>query len=83
MSQRVLPEGRADLKWRWFPALKMDYYYDKFEFMCRSHSSTGNNRLYISRTPDKIIDADDLHFPFDIPNFDTEEYGRLDGYLER
>lgn len=50
---------------------------DWFEYLCRSHGVCGNDRYYVSRTPDKVIDACAPHCQFDIPDFDTDSYGWL------
>ena len=41
--------------------------YDRFEWMCRNHGLCGNDRLYVSRTPDKFIDANDPFVPPELP----------------
>lgn len=75
VSQRTPPRARPDVM-ELMAEVGLDEY-DLFEFMCRSHSATGNNDYYVSRTPDKVVDVDDPRFPYDIPDFDTDEYGWL------
>lgn len=50
VTQRTIPEGRADLPSE-MKRLGMRYY-DRFEFMVRNHGLCGNNMLTIGRTPD-------------------------------
>jgi hypothetical protein len=73
VTQRTIPEGRKDL----FPTLKRIglTYNDLFEVLCRTHGKCGNDDLYVSRTPDKIIDVDHMGRDYDIPDFDTKSYG--------
>lgn len=72
VTQRTIPEGRGDLpKMLRRCHLKEN---DLFEVLCRSHGATGNDDYYVSRTPDIVIDVNTL-FEFDIPTFDTDEYG--------
>lgn len=54
VTQRTIPEGRADL----FPLLEKIglTYNDLFEVLCRTHGICGNDDLYVSRTPDDIVD---------------------------
>lgn len=75
VTQRTIPEGRADL----FPLLEEVglTYNDLFEVMCRTHAVCGNDTYYVSRTPDKVIDVNQLRVPYDIPDFDTRDYGWL------
>jgi hypothetical protein len=75
VTQRTIPEGRADL----YPLLEEVglKYNDLFEVMCRTHAVCGNDQYYVSRTPDKIIDVNDPHYPYDIPDWDTDEDGWL------
>lgn len=85
VTQRTIPDvpTRAKELHRWLKELHMKEY-DLYEFMCRSHARTGNNNLYISRTPDKVIDVS-LEFEpqFDIPDFDTDSYGWLEDYVNK
>lgn len=66
VTQRTIPVGRADL----FPLLEEIHltYNDLFEVLCRTHGVCGNDDLYVSRTPDKIIDVSQQHIPHDIPD---------------
>jgi len=75
VTQRTIPEGRADL----YPELEALglTYNDLFEVLCRSHGVCGNDQLYVSRTPDKVIDYDTWRGEYDIPDFDTSNYGWL------
>lgn len=75
VTQRVPPAGREDVK-KDLVRYKMERM-DKFEYMCRGHAVCGDNRLYISRTPDDNIDANtkEGRMTVNIPDFDTEEYG--------
>lgn len=75
VTQRTIPEGRADL----FPLLeeiKLTYN-DLFEVLCRTHGICGNDDYYVIRTQDKVIDINQRLIPYDIPDFDTTQYGRL------
>lgn len=75
VTQRTKPEGRKDL-----PPLLKELglrWYDKYEVLCRTHGVCGNDDLYVSRTPDKIIDVNQKIIPRDIPDFDSEAYGWL------
>lgn len=76
VTQRTIPEGREDL----FPLLEKIglTWNDLFEVLCRTHAPCGNDDYYVSRTPDKIIDVDQLRVPYDIPDFDTDAYGWLE-----
>lgn len=73
VTQRTIPEGRGDL----FPLLRRIglTYNDLFEVLCRTHGVCGNDDYYVSRTPDKIIDVEDMGDIYDIPDFDTRDYG--------
>lgn len=73
VTQRTIPEGRADL----FPLLEAIglTYNDLFEVLCRTHGVCGNDDLYVSRTPDKIVDVRQRIVPYDIPDWDTSKYG--------
>ena len=65
VTQRTIPDGRADL----YPlliALKLTYN-DLFEVLCRTHGVCGNDELYVSRTPDKVVDIHQQRVPYDIP----------------
>ena len=75
VSQRVIPEGRGDL----FPLLREIgiTHRDPFEIMCRTHGVCGNDDLYVSRTPDKVVNVYQQIVPYDIPDFDTSDYGWL------
>ena len=75
VTQRTIPEGRSDL----YPLLKRIGLVenDLFEVMCRTHAPCGNNDLYVSRTPDKVIDVNAMYNIDDIPDFDTTKYGWL------
>ena len=75
MHERIFPECRPDLK-PMLKELKLDTY-DIFEYLCRQHGVCSQNTLYVSRTPDKIIDSRAFDFPYDIPDFDTSSYGWL------
>lgn len=73
VTQRTIPNGRADL----YPLLREIKLgsNDLFEVMCRTHGVCGNNNLYVSRTPDIIINVYQQHVPYDIPDWDTSDYG--------
>lgn len=75
VTQRTIPDGREDLE----PLLQEIGLNDNdlFEVLCRTHGACGNDDLYVSRTPDIIIDVDDPHFDYDIPDWDTDDYGWL------
>ena len=75
VTQRTIPEGREDL----FPLLEEIgiTYNDLFEVLCRTHGVCGNDRYYVSRTPDIIIDVHQQDYPYDIPDFDTSNLGWL------
>lgn len=75
VTQRTIPEGRDDL----FPLLRDIGLYsnDLFEVLCRTHGVCGNDDYYVSRTPDKVIDVNDMGNIYDIPDFDTTKYGWL------
>lgn len=75
VTQRTIPEGREDL----FPELERIglTYNDLFEVLCRTHGVCGNDDLYVSRTPDKVIDVNQRIVPDDIPDFDTDNLGWL------
>lgn len=75
VTQRTIPEGRADL----FPLLESIglTYNDLFEVLCRTHGVCGPDRYYVSRTPDIVIDVEQQITPYDIPSFDTSDYGWL------
>lgn len=75
VTQRTIPEGRGDL----LPLLREIglTYNDLFEVLCRTHGVCGNDRYYVSRTPDKVIDVDSRGCIYDIPDFDTTKYGWL------
>lgn len=75
VTQKTIPEGREDL----FPMLESIglTHNDLFEVLCRTHGVCGNDRYYVSRTPDKVIDVDDMGDIRDIPDFDTSKYGWL------
>ena len=80
VTQRTMPEGRPEI-----PQLLEDLhlnYYDLFEVLCRTHGICGNDDLYVSRTPDKYIDVDQLRIPYEIPNFDTDSYGWLNKKMQ-
>ena len=73
VTQRTIPEGRADL----FPLLEEIGLTsnDLFEVLCRTHGICGNDDLYVSRTPDIVVDYYQQIVPYDIPDFDTTKYG--------
>ena len=75
VTQRTIPEGRADL----FPLLEEIglTWNDLFEVLCRTHGICGNDDYYVSRTPDKIVDVNSMKKQYDIPDFDTRNYGWL------
>lgn len=75
VTQRTIPEGREDL----FPLLEQIGLSenDLFEVLCRTHGVCGNDDLYVSRTPDKVIDYYTWRGQYDIPDFDTSRYGWL------
>lgn len=79
VTQRTIPEGREDL----IPTLISVglTYNDLFEVLCRTHGVCGNDGYYVSRTPDIVVDVDDMGDIRDIPNFDTSKYGWLDQYV--
>lgn len=75
VTQRTMPVERPEV-----PQLMEDLhlnYYDLFEVLCRTHGICGNDDLYVSRTPDKYIDVNQLRIPYEIPTFNTDEYGWL------
>jgi hypothetical protein len=75
VTQRVPPKCRNDVR-----QLLKDIdlkRYDAFEILCRTHGKCGNDDYYVSRTPDKVIDVNRIGFDYDIPDFDTKEYGWL------
>lgn len=72
VEQRTLPECRPDLR-EMLDMVRMNYY-DRFEFMCRYHGVCGNDQLYVSRTPDKIIDVTNYPWEFDIPETDENKF---------
>lgn len=65
IEQRVIPKGRPDLR-HFLDVVKLPGY-DLFEMMCRSHAVCGNDDLYVSRTPDRVIDVYKYPIPLDIP----------------
>ena len=73
VTQRTIPPARTDL----FPLLRSIglHYNDLFEVMCRTHAVCGNDDLYVSRTPEEIIDVYDVPIKYTIPDFDTSDYG--------
>lgn len=75
VTQRTVPEGREDL----YPLLQEIGLTrnDLFEVLCRTHGICGNDDYYVSRTPDIVVDPYDLKVPYDIPDFDTSDYGWL------
>lgn len=75
ISQRVPPAERPDMR-ETLRAVGLPGF-DAFEFMCRTHAVCGNNDLYVSRTPDKIIDVTKYPIPYDIPDWDTSREGWL------
>ena len=77
VTQRTVPEGRADL----FPKLEEIGLTsnDLFEVLCRTHGKCGNDSYYVSRTPDKVIDVNSMKKDYDIPDFDTSNYGWIEG----
>lgn len=75
VSQRVIPEGRPEL-FGLLEELGLTYR-DPFEIMCRTHGVCGNDDYYVSRTPDKIVNVYQRIVPYDIPDFDTSDYGWL------
>lgn len=82
VTQRTIPEGREDL----FPLLKEIglTHNDLFEVLCRTHGVCGNDDYYVSRTPDIIIDVDNLGNNYlDIPDFDTKKIGWLKKYINK
>ena len=81
VTQRVIPQGREDLP-RFMQKIQLDEY-DLFEILCRGHGVCGNNDLYISRTPDELVDMNQRIKPVSIPDFDTSEYGWLNGYINK
>lgn len=74
VTQRTLCDERPDLP-EYLAMLHLEEN-DLFEVLCRQHGVCGNDKYYVSRTPDIIIDVDGP-FPFDIPDWDTSEYGWL------
>lgn len=75
VTQRTLPDCRPDL-----PALLRAIGLrsnDLFEVLCRTHGICGEDRLYVSRTPDVYIDVNQRIIPYEIPDFDTDDYGWL------
>lgn len=72
VEERTIPLGRPDL-YEMMDRIRLPQY-DLFEFMCRTHSACGNNDLYVSRTPDKVIDVNDPKFPFDVPEDTRYDY---------
>lgn len=75
VTQRTIPEGREDF----IPSLlELGLYEnDLFEVLCRSHGVCGNDTLYVSRTPDKIINYKTWRGEYDIPDWDTSKDGWL------
>ena len=74
VTQRTIPEWREDLP-EMLKKCKLKEN-DLFEVLCQSHGATGNDDYYGSRTPDIVVDIN-TRFEFDIPTFDTDEYGWL------
>jgi hypothetical protein len=78
VTQRTIPDGREDLpEMMGRVGLKEN---DLFEMLCRTHGICGNDDLYVSRTPDKLVDVNSMlsDWIYDIPDFDTSEYGWLE-----
>jgi hypothetical protein len=65
VTQRVVPVGRED----YYPMLQKIglTYNDWYEVLCRTHGVCGNDDYYVSRTPDKVIDVNDMGYILDIP----------------
>lgn len=65
VTQRVVPVGRED----YYPMLQEIglTYNDWYEVLCRTHGVCGNDDYYVSRTPDKVIDVNDMGYILDIP----------------
>ena len=82
VTQRLIPEGREDLK-KYLQLMGLTNY-DKYEALCRGHGVCGNDDYYVSRTPDKIIDVNNFRWvrDFDMPpkDFVADDYGWLDHY---
>lgn len=75
VTQRTLSDKRPDL-----PELLEKIGLssnDLFEVLCRTHGICGNDDLYVSRYPDEYIDVRQRIIPYDIPDFNTDEYGWL------
>lgn len=75
VTQRTRPECRPDLRELLDQiGLRSN---DLFEVMCRTHAVCGNDDLYVSRTPDEIIDVHDYPITkhYSIPDWDTSSYG--------
>lgn len=87
VTQRTFPvcKGRMGELNRWLKMLNMKMSggaYDLYEFMCRGHARQVDG-LYVSRTPDKVIDVHLNEPQFDIPDFDTDKYGWLEDYVNK
>ena len=52
-------------------------YKDLYEILCRTHGVCSKDNYYVSRTPDKVVDVRNSKIPYDIPNFNTNDYGWL------
>lgn len=73
VTQRIPPRGRRDVR-KLLEDLNIQKY-DSFEILCRTHGKCGNDDFYVSRTPDKVIDINKVGFDYDIPEYDTMDYG--------
>ena len=73
VTQRTIPDGRDDLLEE-LEKIGLTHN-DLFEVMCRTHAVCGNDDLYVSRTPDEIIDTRSYPIQRAIPDFDTSGYG--------
>lgn len=80
VTQRTIPDGREDLP-QFLKELHLKEN-DLFEVLCRGHGICGNNPLYISRYGDEFMDIEEkIYIDNNIPNFDTDNYGWLDEYI--
>lgn len=75
VEQRVIPRGRGDVRW-FLDEVKLNGY-DPFEMMCRNHGLCGANNLYFSRDPKSVIDVHKRGPFYEIPDWDTYQYGWL------
>lgn len=85
IEQRIIPAKRKDCA-PMLRELKLRDY-DVYEYLCRCHGICGNNELYVSRTPDDVINPRDPAFighvdrSYNIPDWNTSNYGWLGYYI--